>query len=140
MSRRLAREAAMCLLYEREIQGTKTEGTLEKMEDVLHTSRFIDKQGDYIDGVVCAFDEHREETDELIEKYSKDWSFERISKIDLSILRLSIIEMIYLKDIPVKVSINEAVELAKKYSDEKSPSFVNGILASVVLASEEKDD
>ncbi len=132
MSRRLAREAVMCLLYEREIQGEKIEGTLQVMEDVLHTSRIIEKQGEYIDSVMNAFDAHQEETDAMIEKYSRDWSFDRISKVDLSILRLSIIELVYLRDIPVRVSVNEAVELAKKYSDDKSPSFINGILASVI--------
>ncbi|MBP3940794.1 MAG: transcription antitermination factor NusB [Christensenellaceae bacterium] len=139
MSRRLAREAVMCLLYEREIQGEKIEGTLQEMEDVLHTSRIIDKQGEYIDSVMGAFDAHQEETDAMIEKYSRDWSFDRISKVDLSILRLSVIELVYLRDIPVRVSVNEAVELAKKYSDDKSPSFINGILASVIAECREEE-
>ena len=139
MSRRLAREAVMCLLYEREIQGEKIEGTLQEMEDVLHTSRIIDKQGEYIDSVMGAFDAHQEETDAMIEKYSRDWSFDKISKVDLSILRLSVIELVYLRDIPVRVSVNEAVELAKKYSDDKSPSFINGILASVIAECREEE-
>ena len=129
----------MCLLYEREIQGEKIEGTLQEMEDVLHTSRIIDKQGEYIDSVMGAFDAHQEETDAMIEKYSRDWSFDRISKVDLSILRLSVIELVYLRDIPVRVSVNEAVELAKKYSDDKSPSFINGILASVIAECREEE-
>lgn len=137
MSRRVAREAVMCLLYEREIQKEKTEGTLQEMDDVLHTSNILGKQGEYIFGMLELFDKHSKMTDELIGKYAKGWNIERISKVDLSILRLSVIELCCMYDIPVKVSVNEAVELAKKYSDDKSPVFINGILASVIENLEE---
>ncbi len=132
MSRRLAREAAMCLLYEREIQGMKTDGTLKEMQDVLHTEKIEEKHGEYIKSVLEAFDENRQETDSIIDRFSRSWNLDRISKVDLSILRLAIIEMLVLKDIPYKVSVNEAVELAKKYSDQKAPAYINGMLGSVI--------
>lgn len=71
------------------------------------------------------------ETDALTSRYARDWEFERIGKAELAILRLSIYEMLYDEDIPQNVAINEAVELAKKYGNEKTPGFINGILSSV---------
>ena len=77
-------------------------------------------------------EDNKDIINELISKNLKqDWSIERISKVNLSILKIAIYEIKYMK-IPFKVAINEAVELAKKYGDEASPNFVNGILASVV--------
>ena len=76
--------------------------------------------------------ENKEQIDKLIEKNLKsDWKIERISKMDLSILRLAIYEINY-KELPYKVAINEAVELAKKYGEDTSKKFVNGVLASIV--------
>ena len=75
--------------------------------------------------------ENKEQIDELINKYAKNWSVSRMPKVDLSILRLSICELIFIDEIPNKVSINEAIELAKIYCDDKSPKFINGILGSV---------
>ena len=72
------------------------------------------------------------EIDEMISKYSKGWSSSRIGKAELAVLRLAIYEILYDEDIPQNVAINEAVELAKKYGNEQAPSFVNGILSSVV--------
>jgi len=75
--------------------------------------------------------ENKEQIDELINKYAKNWSVGRMPKVDLSILRLAICELIFIEEIPNKVSINEAIELAKLYCDDKSPKFINGILGSV---------
>jgi len=72
-----------------------------------------------------------ETIDELISQHSKKWKIERMSRVDLSILRLAVFEMQYREDIPNSVAINEAVELAKKYSGDQSPSFVNGVLGSI---------
>ena len=74
---------------------------------------------------------NKEQIDELINKYAKNWSVNRMAKVDLSILRLAICELIFIEEIPNKVSINEAIELAKLYCDDKSPKFINGILGSV---------
>ena len=76
---------------------------------------------------------HCYEIEELITKYALNWSLDRIAKVDLAILKLAICEVVYMNDdVPIKVSINEAVDLAKLYCDDKSPKFINGILGSVV--------
>ena len=72
------------------------------------------------------------EADKLIAENSKGWSFARIGKAEMAILRLAIYEIIYDEDIPQNVAINEAVELAKKYGDEQAPGFINGILSSII--------
>ncbi|OEU65527.1 MAG: transcription antitermination factor NusB [Desulfovibrio sp. S3730MH75] len=72
-----------------------------------------------------------EELDEVIKSYSKHWKIERIAKVELSILRLAIYELIHKADIPLKVGINEGIEIAKKFGDENSRNFINGILDAV---------
>ena len=76
--------------------------------------------------------EKKDELDEKIKTYLKGWTMDRISKTDLAILRLAVYEMLYREDIPCKVSINEAIELAKAFCEETSPAFINGVLAGVV--------
>lgn len=75
--------------------------------------------------------EYLEEIDSLIESVSEGWKLKRMFKVDLAIMRLAVYEMKYDEEIPVSVAINEAVEIAKKYGQDSSPSFVNGILAKV---------
>ena len=82
--------------------------------------------------------ENKDKIDELINKYAKNWSVNRMPKVDLSILRLAICELVFIEEIPSKVSINEAIELAKLYCDDKAPKFINGILGSVVNEFETK--
>lgn len=136
MSRRRAREAAMCLLYERELNLEPEDDTLEEMCDVLHTERLAEEHCRYISSVLAAFEQNREEIDSLVAKYCVSWKIERLSRVDISILRLAVIEMYYIKKESYKVSINEAVELAKKFSTDKSPRFVNGVLGAMVAESE----
>ena len=81
--------------------------------------------------------EHKTEIDEAINTYAEGWSVERIAKVDIAILRLAVYEILFAEDIPNRVAVNEAVELAKEFSSDKSPSFINGILGKVVLNSEE---
>lgn len=75
--------------------------------------------------------EHRNALDEQIKKYAKNWELHRIAAVDRNILRLAIYEMLYREDIPPVVSINEAVDIAKKFSTEDSGKFVNGVLDKV---------
>ena len=79
------------------------------------------------------FQKNHEEVDSLIKKYSKGWDFDRLVKMDKDILRIDIVELIYIKDAPMKVVVDEALELAKKYSTDDSASFINGILAKVIV-------
>lgn len=139
MKRTEARELAFKLIYSLEIQNTMDE---EQIELFLQENEIEEKaEVDYIKQVFTGIKENKEEILSLIESNLKEkWSIGRIAKIDLAILKVAIYELIHLK-LPYKVVINEAVELAKKYGDDNSKSFVNGILASIVkdrkLAEEE---
>ncbi len=128
MGRRASRESAMKLLYQLEVQKDDRE---QQIEAVLDEGEFSDNDKQYINEVVEGVSGSLEYIDRLIENHSKGWKINRISKVDLSILRLSIYEISFRKDIPFNVSINEAVELAKKYSGEEAGAFINGILGKV---------
>lgn len=137
MNRTAIREQAFKLIYSLEIQ--KQQEKLEEAIELYEESNQITDQNakKYITDVILGIQKNKEEIIYQIEKNLKaDWKLERISKIDLAILKLAIYELKY-TDIPFKVVINEAVELAKKYGEESSRNFVNGILASVVKNREE---
>ncbi len=88
---------------------------------------------DYAKKIVNAFIDNKNQVDEIIKNYSKGWDFDRLVKMDKDILRIAISELLYIKETPMKVVVDEALELAKKYSTDDSASFINGILAKVVL-------
>lgn len=128
MSKRNVREAAMRLLYDYSMHGS--DGTVAfKDEDphVFEVQPLHDDDRAYLQRIEACVPEGLEEVDALISANSRRWRFDRISKVDLAIMRLALIEILYL-DVPYKVAINEAVELAKKYSTDKSYQFVNGVL------------
>lgn len=131
MNRSAMRENAFKLIYSLEIQ--KVEEFQEQVELFFESNNIKDNEAkEYIVNVITGINENSEKILEDIEKNLKEeWKLNRISKMDLSILKLAIYEIKY-NDIPYKVAINEAVELAKKYGEDKSKIFVNGILASVV--------
>ena len=131
MNRTAMREQAFKLIYSLEIQRQKNLNEAIKL--YLEANEITDKNAiKYIKDAVYGIEKNKKEITSQIEKNLKtDWKIERISKIDLSILKLAIYEIKY-KEIPFKVVINEAVELAKKYGEETSKNFVNGILAVVV--------
>ncbi len=87
---------------------------------------------DYVLKLINTYKENRKTINEQIDKYSKGWNIERLIRIDRHILRIAVTEMFFFDDIPTRVSIDEAVELAKKYSSEESSSFINGILRKIV--------
>lgn len=131
MNRSAIRENAFKLIYSLEIQ--KTENLEEQIDLFFESNNIEDAQAKkYIKDVIFGINENSEEILKDIEQNLKeDWKLNRISKMDLSILKLAIYEIKY-NEIPYKVAINEAVELAKKYGEDKSKNFVNGILASIV--------
>jgi N utilization substance protein B len=96
----------------------------------LSLDSMIDK--DYMIKVCRGLRENSEKIDSLINKHAKNWTVDRMPIVDVSILRLSVCEILCLDDVPNKVSINEAVEIAKVYCDDKTPKFINGILGSVL--------
>ncbi len=108
----------------------KTTSALEIAE--ITTLSEKDDVKDYVQKIVEKYQENEIEVDELIKNYAIGWEFDRIFKIDKNILRIAIVELMYIKEAPHKVVIDEALELAKKYSTDDSPSFINGILAKIV--------
>lgn len=86
----------------------------------------------YIQKIIKTYKERKDDIDNVIKELASGWDIERLFKIDKDILRIAITELLFIKDAPVKVVIDEALELAKKYSTDDSPSFINGILAKVV--------
>lgn len=131
MNRSSIRENAFKLIYSLEIQDTDN---LEEQIELFFESNNIKEEEakKYITDVVLGIDKNKEQILKDIEQNLKEeWKLSRISKMDLSILKLAIYEIKY-NEIPYKVAINEAVELAKKYGEDKSKNFVNGILASIV--------
>ena len=131
MNRSLIRENAFKLIYSLEIQ--KTENLEEQIDLFFESNDIKDEEAKkYIKNVILGIYKNKERILANIEKNLKeDWKLSRISKMDLSILELAIYEIEF-SDVPYKVAINEAVELSKKYGEDKSKNFVNGILASVV--------
>lgn len=131
MNRSAIREQAFKLIYSLEIQ--KKEDVEEQLNLYIENNNLVDKNAQkYIKDVILGIEKNKEEIKNQIEKNLKtDWKIDRISKIDLAILKLAIYEIKY-TETPFKVAINEAVELAKKYGEDTSKNFVNGVLASIV--------
>ena len=149
-ARKETRECFMQLLYEMDIQKdfavsrrdlfwSRLEGLRNYGDDVITV---VEKKGPspekkYFDTMYESTTEHLEEIDLILAGASENWKLERISHVDLAILRIAVAELIYVEEIPDAVSINEAVELAKKYGSEDSGKFVNGILGNVVRGRDE---
>ena len=127
MARKQAREAAMSLLYQRIFTE---EYNFNLLKNMVEEWDLDNNDIPYIEDILNGCSRHIDEIDNIIRSNSKGWKFDRMSKVDLSILRLSLYEILYRDDIPASVAINEAVELAKKYGGEKTGSFVNGILGT----------
>ena len=127
MKRKRSREIAMELLFSMEISKNSYEQTIESfIENYEMDLKTIDLE--YIKEVMKSVVDHKEEIDEIIKNSLINWTIDRVSKVNLTIVRLAISEMLYINDVPEVVAINEAIELTKKYSDDKSVSFVNGAL------------
>ena len=130
MSRRLSRDQAMKLLYQFQLRDDNIEDQIELF--LAETEKLENLEKDYFLDVVRGVTENIIEIDLLIKNHAKGWSLERMPKVDLAIMRLAVYELSFRKDIPWNVSINEAVELSKKYGGEQSRTFINGILGKVV--------
>ncbi len=126
MTRKQAREEAFILVFEKEFNNDSLEDILSLAEEVRDIST-----DEYIKKVFFGVFENIESIDETISKNAVGWSIKRITKTALAILRLAIYEINFYDDIPVSVSINEAVELAKKYATKEDASFINGILSTI---------
>lgn len=132
MSRREIREHIFKLLfllefYKGEELNEQAERYLDEVEEAVPT----EAEAAYIRERFHKVEEKIEELDQLLTSASTGWKLSRMSKVDLAIMRLAVYEMKMDEDIPVKVAINEAVELAKKFGGDDSPAFVNGVLAKL---------
>ncbi len=137
MNRRTAREITLSLVFEYSFNTDVMPEELLKLylnyNDFEPGVTVKDVQKDkYITSTYAGVVEKLSEIDPLIAEASHNWHFDRISRVAQAILRLAAYEILYIDDIPPKVSVNEAVELAKKYDEEKSYTFINGILGNII--------
>ncbi|EAG3567267.1 transcription antitermination factor NusB [Listeria monocytogenes] len=123
MKRREAREKAFQALFQIELNEMSLDQAIKNIME--------DEQDDYMEKLVEGVMANKAEIDAIIEPNLDNWRIDRLSKVDLSLLRLSVYEMKYLDDVPNRVSLNESIEIAKIYSDEKSSKFINGVLANI---------
>ena len=128
--RRESRELALQVLYA--LDANPTVG----IREILQTFReeqdgVIPKVREFAEGLAQGVQEYREQIDSAIKARSKNWSLSRMPRVDLNVMRLAVYELMFRQDIPKKVSINEAIEIARKFGDKESPSFVNGILDEI---------
>ena len=137
--KRQARIVSLQAIYAIELQGSELDDTCDFMKDADKTSsNNIIKYGKQLSNLISM---HSEELDKLISSRSKNWDIDRIALIDKLILRIALVEMVYVDDVPPKVSIAEGVEIAKQFSTTDSSGFINGILDSVyneIIKSKEK--
>lgn len=143
MLRTAAREIAVHISFETGVNPLGTEELLDTMfdkeyykslkeEDPLYSDYPNKKQLDYIKRLARGVSEHLAELDSYIEKYAKNWDVGRISRVAVAIMRIAMFEILYMQDIPHGASVNEAVQLAKKYEQPETVSFINGILGSFI--------
>lgn len=131
MSRKKSREKAMELSFGMELSKETSKETLETFVDNFEGDiKELDLE--YIRSVLEGIETNKTEIDSIIEANLQNWKIDRIAKINLTILRLAVLEMKYIDDVPGRVALNEAIELTKVYSDEKSVSFVNAVLDKVL--------
>lgn len=125
MKRHTAREKAFQLLFQMDLNELD-------LNEALHEQNDAEKIDSFLEGLVRGVVENKEAVDEFISNHLENWTIQRIASVEKTILRIATYEITYLEDIPTNVSINEAVELANKYGDEKSGKFVNGVLSKII--------
>ena len=127
--RRTSREIALRALFQVDVGGLAPQEALTFTADAgNYGEEVLQFARELVEG--CA--RHKEYIDQVIEKYARDWTLARMANVDRNILRQAVFELLYLPDIPLSVVVDEAVELAKKYSTAESGRFVNGILGNLV--------
>lgn len=134
MSRRNARKNAFVLLFQMEFNAAEEQ---EQMTDLFFAEQdevVTEEDKAYTMAAVEGTRAHVEEIDAIIDSFAKGWNTQRMNRVDLAILRLAVYELKYSKEAPVGVVINEAVELAKKYSSDEAPAFINGVLGKIASA------
>ncbi|MEN9516743.1 MAG: hypothetical protein RLZZ159_609 [Actinomycetota bacterium] len=126
-ARSKARKAALDLLYEGDIRKTAALSILsQRSEDLEYVIRDFTKE------LVQGVEEHRRKIDELITTHSQGWDMDRMPVIDRNILRLAIYELLWSKDVPMPVAVDEAIELAQTLSTDESSKYINGVLSKII--------
>ncbi|WP_070120718.1 transcription antitermination factor NusB [Bacillus marinisedimentorum] len=128
MKRRIAREKAIQALFQVDRSDIEPEEALE------HVLEEEEESDDFLESLVSGTLENREAIDERIKAHLQNWSLDRIGNVDRTILRMGIYEMLYIDEIPMNVTMNEAIELAKIYGDDNSSRFINGVLSKVATS------
>ncbi len=134
MSRRKARDITFKYIYSTLYGESEVSDVLESIitADADEISNLESEEKSYFDKVTTGIKEKSQQIDDMILSKLKNWTIERIFKIDLAILRLAVFEIMFYEDMPPKVAVNEAVELAKKYGNDASSNFVNGVLREII--------
>ena len=146
MTRTAAREIAIQICYASLISGTPVDEVTDALfapeyfatlseENELFRTKPEEKQLDYIRNLTSQTAAHMDELNAFIEKYAHGWKVDRISKVAASILRCAMTEILYVEEVPVSVTVNEAVELAKGYEEPETVSFINGSFVRTELES-----
>jgi N utilization substance protein B len=125
-----ARECALQILYQYEMNPEPLPEILEKFWS-QQDETFTEDVRSFSEKLALGAVEHQTEIDKILEKYADNWELSRMAMIDRNVMRLATYELLYLADVPPKVTLNEAVNLAKKFSQEESGKFVNGILDKI---------
>lgn len=131
-----AREYVLQILYQVDITRGNWQEALENFWQSNQAEDIFDELKDFSAGLLGGVIKHKQEIDKKISKYATNWQLERMAFVDRNIMRLGCFELLYRADIPPKVAINEAVELAKKYSGIESGKFVNAILDQIKIEKE----
>tara|TARA_B100001750_G_scaffold220932_1_gene209043 strand:+ start:2647 stop:3099 length:453 start_codon:yes stop_codon:yes gene_type:complete len=124
-NRTLAREISLQALFQQDLTDSKK----EDLDDLL--SEAAEEERGYARSLVIGVLENKQELDSRISEVTANWKLERIAAVDRAVLRLGLYELLEMAEVPPKVVINESVELAKKFSTEKSGAFVNGVLDKI---------
>lgn len=134
MNRHLARTLAMQTLYEWDFRQDKS--VHEMLDANLKATNHAEDDATFLRALVDGVIDQREAIDKLIQEHAPEWPLDQISVVDKSILRLAIYELLYMNDVPAKVAINEAVELAKTFGGDNTSRFINGVLGTIYRKSE----
>lgn len=133
MARSIARQAAMQLLYQRSCGGEHSDDSIAMVyEQLKDNGKPSDDDLAFVEDVLAGVQAHQAELDKLIEENSSgEWTLDRVARVDLCILRLSVYELLHRSDVPDNVSISEAMEMADRYSEPKSGRYINGVLGAI---------
>lgn len=132
MNRRMAREKALQSLFQMDLSNEIAQVAIENVLDG-------EKKDGFLEELVVGTCKKQEDIDQLLQQHLKNWSLDRLVNIDRSILRMALYELLYMKEIPVNVTLNEAIELAKAYGTDESSRFINGVLSSVIQSIEKSE-